>query len=219
MEFLAWKWIHRSAVTSWIMHAQCHCSVFCSDQLKCQTLFSFAHLGDGKTLGLLTNVTDYSHNTGFWSCWIKSSTLDLMVGLKSSANNNQCFSIQSNRILGQFCSSPITANLVCCDWLKIRTYPKIISATINSRRPNTCDPQLTQKTPSPADDSASVGVDFKEGWALRLLKSVNKSNQEIEVNKLKHSLDERRKPRLVQKSNLMWYTQTCLLFSKYPYIL
>ena len=77
-------------------------------------------------------------STGFWSCWIKSSTLTLMVGLKSSANNNQCFSIQSNRILGQFCSSPITANLVCCDWLKIRTYPKIISATINSRRPNTC---------------------------------------------------------------------------------
>ena len=79
-----------------------------------------------------------SGTTGFWSCWIKSSTLTLMVGLKSSANNNQCISIQSNRILGKFCSSPIRANLVCCDWLKIRTYPKIISATINSRRPNTC---------------------------------------------------------------------------------
>ena len=88
----------------------------------------------------ITNITCLykTWHTGFWSCWIKSSTLTLMVGLKSSANNNQCFSIQSNRILGQFCSSPITANLVCCDWLKIRTYPKIISATINSRRPNTC---------------------------------------------------------------------------------
>ena len=76
--------------------------------------------------------------TGAEKFRIQSSTSDLMIGLKSSANNNQCFSIQSNRILGQFCSSPITANLVCCDWLKIRTYPKIISATINSRRPNSC---------------------------------------------------------------------------------
>ena len=66
-------------------------------------------------------------HTGFWSCWIESSTLDFMVELKSSANNIQCFSIHSNRILCQFCSSPITANLVCCDWLKIRTYPKICS--------------------------------------------------------------------------------------------
>ena len=62
-------------------------------------------------------------------------------------------------------------------------------------------PQLIQKTPSPADDR--VGVDFNAGWALKLLKSVNNSNQEIEVNKLKHGLDERRQPRLIEKNNLM----------------
>ena len=62
-------------------------------------------------------------------------------------------------------------------------------------------PQLIQKTPSPEDDR--VAVDFKAGWALKLLKRVNNSNQEIEVNKLKHGLDERRQPRLIEKNNLM----------------
>ena len=62
-------------------------------------------------------------------------------------------------------------------------------------------PQLIQKTPSPADER--VGVDFKAGWALKLLKSRDNSNQEIEVNKLKHGLDERRQPRLIEKNNLM----------------
>ena len=62
-------------------------------------------------------------------------------------------------------------------------------------------PQLIQKPPSPADER--VRVDFKAGWALKLLKSVNNSNQDIEVNKLKHGLDERRQPRLIEKNNLM----------------
>ena len=60
-------------------------------------------------------------DTGFWLSWIKISTLDSMVGLKASANINQSCIIQSNRRLGQFCSSAITADLVWCDWLKIRT--------------------------------------------------------------------------------------------------
>ena len=41
------------------------CSIS-AQQIQCSksdvpSLFSFAHLGDGNTLGLLTNVTDHSH--------------------------------------------------------------------------------------------------------------------------------------------------------------
>ena len=61
-----------------------------------------------------------------------------MIELKSSANNDQCFIIQSNKRLGQFCSSQITADLVCCNWLLTSAQSLNLEGSINSRWPQCC---------------------------------------------------------------------------------
>ena len=67
--------------------------------------------------------------------------LELTVPLKLKGRSEGCSQSQDTRsaVIGEeFCASPITADLVSCDWLHTSAQSLSVSATINSRRPKPC---------------------------------------------------------------------------------